>query len=152
MIKNKILVRAAALLILASLTSCSSTHSSSNSGEQIVKRAKVVGAYQFDQFDTSNDGKVNLSEWKKGLTLMLKAEDKDDNGSFESKKGEEVHCDWMINANKNGDDVISSSEVNEGLETIFKKASGTDSRISRREFNTFSWITGEPYAIRKYKK
>jgi hypothetical protein len=156
MIKIIISMGAATIFTLASLTSCSSTNSTINSNEELGFKStndfKPEMTYRFSKFDTSLDGQVNFSEWKKGLNRMLKEFDKDGNGSLEQKKGEITHFYWMQEANKNEDDVINPLEINKGLKEIFKKASGTNSLISKREFKTFNWVTGESFAKRKKSK
>jgi hypothetical protein len=152
MIKNIILVSTASVLVIVSLTSCSSTQTSEYTDEipyQSTSNFKHEMTYRFDRFDSSRDGKVNFSEWQAGLQIILQEFDEDGNGSFEYEKGERSNFKWMSIANKNEDKVISPSEINAGLKTMFNKASRADSLISKREFNTFNWITGETFAKRK---
>jgi len=153
MIKKQLLIGAAFALLLVSLVSCSSTKSANTNDEflyQSTNSFKPDMTYTFSDFDTSGNRQVNFNEWKKGLTRMLKAYDDDGNGSFERLKGEETYfIEWMHMADKNRDEVISPSEVNEGLKIMFKKASGTNSLISKREFKTFDWLKGESFAKQK---
>lgn len=139
-------------LVFITFTSCSSTKPVKFNDEVVYRSTndyKPEMTYRFSKFDSSRDGQVNFTEWKKGMQLMLKGFDEDGNGSFEYLKGENASFGWMLIANKNNDKVISPSEVNQGLKAIFKKASGTNSLISKREFNTFNWMKGESFAKRK---
>jgi Ca2+-binding EF-hand superfamily protein len=152
MIKKIILMGAVTTVILTSVCSCSTNQNTIPVDGILYKTTndfKPKISFDFKKFDSNGDGQVNFTEWKKGLQLMLKEYDYDGDGSFERKEGERADFDWMLSANKNDDDVISPSEVNEGLKTIFTEASGTNSLISKREFRNFSWVTGESYGRRK---
>jgi hypothetical protein len=147
--KNEIFIIAAISLIL---TSCSSTQPV-NSTDKVIYRSTIVYkpkiSFEFSAFDANGNGQVNFKEWKRGFSLLLKDFDEDGNGSFESQKGDKIDFKWMNDANKNRDTVISPSELNVGLKKIFENASGTNSLISKREFRSFSWVTGETYARKR---